>query len=281
MFAFCLPTAAQQANAPSGTAASGDEKPPVNAPASDPWTTPAGEELLAANSQHFYIALPISRCFHGVDITDFNAVPGDSAASVKLLLYLQPDGQHRLSARSPPAGFDLNNFQSSVLYLSEAISRLRSQVAGVAAESRRWVPILELLLVGVSALATVAISIKAVLPQHNKCTVILGILAIILSAASTAGASLSAFFSPADVYSRNETALVQLRQLHHDLAFYVAGEGETVCNALPEDQPNDPKQKALKQFHDRLAQIVTSSGTAKYGQGQGGAQPGTTGSGQQ
>jgi hypothetical protein len=263
-----ISVSAQPSPPPAAADQAGDTKVPPATPVADPWKTPAGGELIAANNQHFYIALPISRCFPEVDII---AEPADSAISVGLLLYLQPDGQHRMAPGSrAPADFKPNSLQNSVLYLSDAIGQARSRAAGAAELNKDLMGGFQLGLVVISALATILVGIKSVVRQDTPWMLAVGIGALICSALSTAGTSLYAFYAPNDVYTRNQTALVQLRQLHAELAAYAVDGGTEICKEPSGDPKIDDRNKAVKEFRDRFIQIVSAAnavGTKQTGPG--------------
>src|SRR5437016_6288364 len=73
----------------------------------------ADSELIQARAQHFYVALPISRCFKGVDLTGSN-IPGPVGAA--FMIDLQANGEMRwaLPPEVPTPEFALNNYQNSV-----------------------------------------------------------------------------------------------------------------------------------------------------------------------
>jgi hypothetical protein len=252
--AFLLAAAAASADmvvsGTDGKPAVADEKPDLDA-----WQTPQGKELVAANTQHFYIALPISQCTKDADLV---LHPPHPTVRAKLLLFLQPDGQYRVwdkSDGSEPPNLDLTNFQNAVIYLSATISQARLQTAAVAAESKRWRTWVEWTLVIVGAVTTILISIKSIANERTRVYMAIGILAIIFSAAGTAGASLNAFYAPGDNYLRSEKELGQLRLLHSDVAKYVAGMRENICDKIDLNQADDVRAKEVKNFSTRLGDI--------------------------
>jgi hypothetical protein len=78
------------------------------------------------------------------------------------------------------------------------------------------------------------------------------------------------FYTPSDAFARSERGLVQLRQLHTDLAIFVANNGN-ICDPL-KGGTEDPKAKGLKDLSTRLTEIINASGT--------GGQPAQSGTGQ-
>jgi len=224
------------------------------------WQTPEGKELTSAKAQHFFIAVPIARCFQRVDLSDNRA----GSVSVALMLGLHPLGYHEWdkgeSAGANPAPvLNLNNYQASVLILSDAVSRARMQIAGIVASSKTRMERYQLALIIIGAMTTILISVKSIANEKTRGYVTIGILAIVFSALGTACASINAFYSPSDTYARSERALLQLRQLHTDLSLAVAS-ADDLCKPMDSQAPNDLKTKSLKDFSTRLTEILNGSG---------------------
>ena len=255
LFAFAAASAADiLVSGTDGKPALADEKPDLEA-----WQTPQGKELIAANTQHFYIALPISHCTKDADLA---LHPPHPTVRAKLLLFLQPDGQYRVwdkpdGTKAPE--INLTNFQNAVIYLSATISQARLQTAAVAADSKRWRTWVEWTLVLVGAVTTILISIKSIANERTGVYLTIGILAIIFSALGTAGASLNAFYAPGNSYLRSEKELGQLRLLHSDVAKYVASMSENICASIDLNKSEDVHAKEVKNFSTRLGDIMTSA----------------------
>ncbi len=239
----------------------GVQKQPETA-ADSQWDTPAGRELVAANSQHFYIMLPVAKCFPDVDLL---ARPVPTAIASRFLFGLQPDGSHSWDTApmpDPAVKFDLNNFQNYVLYLSDNVSWAQVQAAARLAQSRSRRNLAEWAIVIIGALTTIFISVKAMANERTPAYEVIGVCAIIFSALGTAVASLNAFYSPSDAYVRNTTSLAQLHQLHVDLGHYVVSLGPEVCNPMDAANAQDAKTKATKEFVTRFTGIVGPSGNS-------------------
>jgi hypothetical protein len=231
----------------------------VERPLSSPWLTPAGNELVLVRAQHFYVALPISRCLKGVDLTSTGNIPGPVGAA--FMLDLQPNGEIQWNPAGPTPELALNNYQNSVLYLSDAISRARMQVANVTGDSKEKMVMYQWTLIVIGAITTILISIKSMSNERTPVYLTIGILAIIFSALGTACSSIIAFDSPVETYSRNERALLQLRQLHTDLAAEVVSANDP-CKPMDINKPDDSKVKRLKDFSARLTGILNASSGA-------------------
>jgi hypothetical protein len=240
---------------------------------------PAGRELTSAMGQHFFIAAPISRCFPEADITRRNV---SSTVFATLMLGLQPLGNHQWESigefpkGDPEPSLKLTNFQMSVLVLSDSISRARMRSAEGATLNQSRMELYQWVLVLLGALTTIFISLKSILNERTPGFVAVGIFAVIFSALSTACSSLISFYTPTDAFVRNDRSLSQLRQLHNDLAFYVAGIADICAPALGD---TDNAKKSLKDLSVRLTEITNASGgSTQSGQNPSGAS-GQTGAG--
>lgn len=219
---------------------------------------PAYDEWQAAYTEHYYLALPISRCFPGVDL-----LTGHSSQQINmpLMIGLQTDGSYKFGeVQSAPPAMHLNNFQTSLIYLSDAVSRARLAAAVETGSSRQRMNFYEWLLVIIGAITTILISIKSMANEQTGRYVVIGVLAIVFSALGTAGASLNAFFSPNDAYAKSERTLLQLRKLHADMTAYVAAHTDDLCKSMNADGADEPKTKTMRDFWDRYSQIVNTPG---------------------
>jgi hypothetical protein len=246
---------------------------PVNANADPVWDTPAGRELDAAVSHHFYVALPVSLCYPKLDLAHRSALP--TIVQSSFLLGLMPNGSHSwddvpADPKSMPFAdaekpFRLNNFQSSLLYLSDNIAQSRAQAATGVAENNAERNRYEWGIVIIGALTTIFISIKSMSTSQSSWYVAIGILAILFSAVGTSASSLNAFYAPSDGYIRNQKSLTQLRQLHADLGRYVASIGDDICKPMDANNAQDTKAKSVKEFSTRFIEITgaANSGPAQ------------------
>jgi hypothetical protein len=238
---------------------------------------PSSRELSAAMGQHFFMALPISKCFDA-DITKTNV---SSTVIATLMLGLQPLGNHEWRSRGsfdksdPEPSLKLTSFQTTVLVLSDAITRARMRFADSADVNKTRMESYQWVLVILGALTTIFISLKSILTDRAPGFILIGILAVIFSALSTACSSMIAFYTPNDSYVRSDRALTQLRQLHNDLGFFVANIPDICIGSLPD---SDDAKRSLKDLSTRLTEIVNVSGGSGQGQNSGGS-AGQTGPG--
>lgn len=227
------------------------------------WQTPAGRELIPARAQHFSIAVSVARCFPDVGL--FGDLPAIIVGS--LMLGLEPTGEltwpgdGESVGTKPAPRLKLNNYQASILVLSDAISRARLQIAGIVADSKAQMELYQWMLIILGAITTILVSIKSMSNERTPVFVAIGILAIISSALGTACSGIISFYSPSDTYMRSEKALLQLRQLHTDLSFEVAS-AVALCKPLNSESPDDLKTKSLKDLSTRLTEILNASGTS-------------------
>jgi hypothetical protein len=149
------------------------------------WSTAAGEELIRANSQHYFIAYYIAQCFNGVDLAWNDRSGPPPQISIPLMFGLQPSGEIRWGSNvaafsrifTAPENVELrkaydtissgykqsvklNNYQKSILTLSNAISRSRTQLASSAAESDSARYLLQISIIVIGALTTILVSVS-------------------------------------------------------------------------------------------------------------------------
>jgi hypothetical protein len=189
------------------------------------------------------------------------------------MLDLQASGEMRWAPAGPTPEFALTNYQNSALYLSDAISRGRIQAAKAAADSDDKRIMYQWALIVIGAITTILISIKSMSNERTSVYLTIGILAIIFAALGTACSSIIAFYNPNDLYYRNERALLQLRQLHIDLAAEVVSANDP-CEPMDINKPDNPKVKRLKDLTTRLTGILNAASGVGETSGQTPAGPG-------
>jgi hypothetical protein len=225
------------------------------------WQSPAGRELISARAQHFAVAAAVARCFN-VDLT--GKPPAAIVAS--LMLDLEPTGELRwpddteLVESKPAPRLELNNYQASMLVLSDAISRARMRIATIVADSKAKMELYQWTLIILGAITTILVSIKSMSNERTPVFVAIGILAIISSALGTACSGIISLYSPNDAYVRSERALLQLHQLHTDLSFEAVS-AAALCKPINSENPEDLKTRSLKDLSTRLTEILNASGT--------------------
>lgn len=262
------------------------------------WHTPAADELLRANTEHYLIALTVSRCFKGVKFYWGNEGPPTWLVTT-FMLNMQPNGElifggdmltpaeaspgktplpddpannpaagkfptaYSSPSRMPPPDVQLTNLQRSILNISREASLARAEFAGSASNSRSDMLFYQWMIVIVGALTTILVSIKSMSngTEHGRAYFIVGILAVVFSACGTALASMNSFLSPNDNYVRSERALLQVRQLHWELAQIVA-QNTDLCVGYDPTKADDPRGKQLTDLSTRLKELIASSGVS-------------------
>jgi hypothetical protein len=122
------------------------------------------------------------------------------------------------------------SYEEAILFLSDKIARARLAVASAASSNYPQMRLLGWITVGISATATLFVTIKSSMtaPTASEVSVgklrrfvfiFVGLLAMILSAAVTALTSIKQFYDPLTAYRASEVALVGLQQLHNKVAF--------------------------------------------------------------
>lgn len=247
------------------------------------WHTRAGEELTKADADHYWIITPLGNCFKGVDLTT-REIPGQVQA--KFMLWLRPDGGDSWNDRAPEApDIQLTNYERSIVLLSHTIARARTEFAGQAARQGSRMDWLQFSIVIVGGITTILVSIKSLSSETKPSDsggsqahlrnlyFAIGISAVIFSALGTALSSINAFLSPGDAYVRAEHALVELRQLHIDLAQQVY-QDVNPCTSFDTAALDDARAKKMADLWSRLKDILSSAGSGGAG---GTTDSGTTG----
>lgn len=244
------------------------------------WHTAGGEERVRASNEHFNIALQISRCFPGINLAWGNEGP-PAKVSVAFMLNMQPNGEEIwTNADTQASDVELTNWHRAVLTISRSAIATRTELAASAAQSRSTMLLYQWLIVIVGALTTVLVSIKSMSngeESNNRGYFLVGILAVVFSAIGTALASINSFVGPNDAYVRSERALLQVRQLHLELALQVAQEKD-VCHSFDPDKTDDPRGKQLTDLSTRLKEVVASSGFSSNSSSAAGAPSATSSS---
>jgi hypothetical protein len=238
------------------------------------WHTPAGEELIRATTDHFIIAIPLSKCFKGVDLSLNGSDQIAGQVSLAFLLGLQPNGEQSWGT-SPSSAPDiqLNNYQRTILYISQSISRARGELASSAAQNQSSMISYQFLIIILGAMTTILVSIKSMSQGNTKPYFVIGILAVVFSASGTAMSSINSFVGPSEAYVRSERALLQLRQLHMDLELLIA-EDKNVCKEFDAESLNDTRAKKIADIAGRLKEIVGQTGIASNASSSGTTPPG-------
>jgi cytochrome b561 len=202
-------------------------------------------EWRAVRSDHKIIAYAVAQCL-GVNIS---IMP--RAVFSRLLLDLTPDGGHgwtrdRGQAVTPISAYagegdeaatsaagtiHLTGYMQAALSLSDAIGRARLAAADGAGLNYPHMVLFGWITVGVSAAATMFITLRSSMSGTSSQTdpkwwqkisrvsyFMFGVLAILLSATGTVLTSIKQFYDPTSVFMRDEQTLVQLTKLHDQVA---------------------------------------------------------------
>ena len=221
------------------------------------WHTPAGEELIRANSEHYYVAFDIAQCF-GAIAADFAWRQGPSdRIAIPFMLGLGPNGENTWSGLGEFTNVKLTNYQRSILTLSSAISSARTQLAAAAAANETTRYLLQVSIIIIGALTTILVSIKSIIDKNATYSMQIGILAVVFSAGGTALSSLNSFVGPSESFATAERALIQARQLQLDLGLFVAQQKD-ICAEFDPDKTVDTRTKRITELSGKLRDILGS-----------------------
>ena len=193
--------------------------------------------------------------------TNASPIPGNAPVS--------PNAENVVPASGRPAdeAIEFTVYQQAVLQLSDAIARGRLAAASEAGGNLNPMRLLGWVTVGISAAATLFITIKSSMtappvkseqPQvdtsgsgwivrlwiwltsggrpHRFMFYFVGLLAMVLSAGVTALTSVKQFYDPTMAYKASEVALMELKRLHNQVALdFVRNWNVNMCDAEPKD----------------------------------------------
>jgi hypothetical protein len=238
--------------------------------AANAWRTPRGEELQSAQDEHFQVSERIANCF-SITLTNSEQTFSNFIA---FSMWPQPSGGIRApgtpGAAPPPP---LNSYQRSLVYLSDAISRARGDAAAALSKHSTRANWLQWASVIIGALVTILVSVKAIVPANNSWSTPVGVLAIVFSALGTACAGMIAFYGSGESVARTQRTLIQLRELHRDMAFAVVSTRD-MCRDVDVRQGDLPEIRDLRAFAARFNSALQTSSPASAGTQQGNAAPG-------
>ena len=137
----------------------------------------------------------------------------------------RPTATERLvTLAEKPATAGLPGYLGAELYLSDAISNARIEMAGKAVIDGVVANLFQWTIVLTGLFTTVFITVKSVIVRTSVCYFPLAVMAILFSAFGTGTATLNSFYTPRIEHQRTETALASLRDLHWTLASEVLRE---------------------------------------------------------
>jgi hypothetical protein len=173
----------------------------------------------------------------------------------------------RIGSETP---IQLTNFELSMLFLSDAIARARLVAASEADNNLPQMRVFGWFTIVIGAVATLLITVKASMssPSNNSLSakgmagmkvlyIVVGLLAIGLSAAGTALTSVKQFYDPTRAYKVSQAALLQMKRLHNEIAL------EFVNNWDPASCQDDSNtrtrmQAAFKEWSVALGNLQAS-----------------------
>jgi hypothetical protein len=226
------------------------------------------QEWQSTLADHEAIAFTVAQC---LDLEDLYFQP--RFIKEQLMLNLFPNGVFRhysegsskdnTSVNSNGKPFKLTSSQRAVIYLSNAISRARVEMADSVDDNYNRMKNLQIVIIIIGAITTLLISIKSMSNDNANIYFIIGLFAITFSSAGTAMSALNSFYAPREAYIRNQKSLSMLKQLHVEVAVESSNEmnGEN-CQSVPLEF-----KKQVKDWSTRLAAILNTPETPTQGEG--------------
>jgi hypothetical protein len=160
-----------------------------------------------------------------------------------------------VSNNEPPA---LNPFHTAAISYSDRITRDRVYFRKELEDNRRKASLYQTLILVIGAVATIAIGVKSTLPTQVRpsVSIVVGVLALSLSAVGTAVSSMSSFDGSQAIALRDQRTLSQLQQLHWRVASDVIAKTE-LCKT-PTTDPGEA-MKQVDAWKARLETILDSA----------------------
>jgi len=186
-------------------------------------TDSALKEFGSARSDHAAIALDIGQCYYE-KIGD----PIHWSPTTRAILLFELD-EHLMHSLYYPDGASgdktaaqgllvLNPFHAAAISFSDRISRDRLEVRRELEDNRSRSRSYQILILIFGACATIFVSIRSIMQGNTQTSALVGVLAIVFSAAGAAVSSMSAFDGSQAVALRDQRTLSQLQQLHWRVA---------------------------------------------------------------
>jgi hypothetical protein len=213
----------------------------------------AAMEYGSARSDHAAIALEIGQCYTGYRDPSKWSTPTRAVLLFNLRQQaMRPSRIGDTSASGEPPA--LNPFHTAAISYSDRVSRDRVYFRKELEDNRWMANLYQKLILLIGALATIAIGVKAILPNDGKrqnLSITVGICALSLSAAGTAVSSMSSFDGSQAIALRDQRTLSQLQQLHWRVASDVL-EKTDLCKT-----PTSDPGKAMEQVDAWKARLET------------------------
>jgi hypothetical protein len=235
------------------------------------------KEFGPARSDHLAIALNIGQCYE-TEIGHPHQWPQSVRDALEIDLDKNPmhwisfDTAHANSPGSQDPKFVLNAFHWAAISFSDRISRARIQFGRELEDSRQSSLWYQRIVLALGAVATILISVRAMVEDKTKLARFVGVLAIVSSAAGASVSSMNAFEGSQAIAARDQRALAQLQQLHWRVASDVLTRPE-LCRKTSE--PPGKAMEVVDAWRTRLEMILDSAveSISKPGDLQGGGGP--------
>lgn len=236
-------------------------KPPFSLEQFRRGTGNALKEFGVARSDHAAIALGIGQCNYGKFGDPIHWSPTVRAILLfeldenlmHTLPYASGSEDDKLSAHEPPV---LNAFHAAAISFSDRISRDRLVFRKELEDHRELSRWYQMLILGLGAGATIFVSLRAILDGNKGAASVVGVLAIIFSAAGVAVSSMNSFEGSQAIVLRDQRALSQLQQLHWRVASDVLKQ-HAICN--DNAVPSDKAMEMVDSWRSRLETILDSA----------------------
>lgn len=224
-------------------------------------TDGALKEFGAARSDHAAIALDIGQCYH-----DKFGDPLRWSPTVRAILLFELDENlmHKLPYTSEPGSGEsskpslpiLNSFHAAAISFSDRISRNRLEFRRELENSVLNAFWYQVWIVGLGAGTTFLIGLRAIMKETTSNSSLVGVAAILLSAASVAVSSMNTFQGSQAIVLRDQRTLSQLQQLHWRVASDVLRRHD-LCES-PKRSPDDAME-VVEAWRSRLETILDSA----------------------
>lgn len=224
-------------------------------------TDGALKEFGAARSDHAAIALEIGQCYHDKFGDPLKWSPSVRAILLfeldehlmHKLLYTNDAGDRGKSTNDMPI---LNSLHTAAITFSDRISRDRLEFRRELENSIFHSYWYQVMIVSLGAGTTILIGVRAIMQDSNFGSRLVGVAAIVLSAAGVAVSSINTFKGSQATVLRDQRALSQLQQLHWRVASDVLKQS-TICK-----DPTMPPGEAMNMvdaWRSRLETILDSA----------------------
>ena len=183
---------------------------------------------------------------------------------IKEIAFAEPKGA--IAEPKGSGGLSLSNYARTAIYLSDEITRSRTESAHNAHFNYVLMIGFQLAIVIIGAITTVLISLKSIMTADDtrkSLSLKIGIAAILFSSIGTATSALNAFYGPREAHLKAERSIAALRQLQSDIAIQVGSirepQGKKECPSFDPANKDDPLYKQVQDWKTRLGAIINAS----------------------